>query len=125
MFDEKSADTSLFNELNSLIKGSGVEIEDINKLIQQGKFNPTEFLRLIEGVKENGITREEAYAAFKGAITDSNITSKMKDYVAENNEKNKNSLMSSSETLINMANDANKRIETIAAKKSKFEEEAK
>lgn len=125
MFDEKRADTRLFNELNSLIKDSGVEIGDINTLIQQGKFNPTEFLRLIEGVKENGITREEAYAAFKGAITDSNITSKMKDAVAENNEKNKNSLISSSETLINMANDANKRIETIAAKKSKFEEEAK
>jgi hypothetical protein len=49
----------------------------------------------------------------------------MKAAVVENNEKNKNSLMSSSETLINMANDANKRIETIAAKKSKFEEEAK
>lgn len=125
MFDEKRADASLFDELNSIIKGSGVEIEDINTLMREGKFNPTEFLRLIEGVKENGITREEAYAAFKGAITDSNITSKMKDAVAENNEKNKNSLISSSQTLINMANDANKRIETIAAKKSKFEEEAK
>ena len=125
IFDEKDADTRLFNELNSLIKDSGVENGDIKTLIQQGKFNPTEFLRLIEGVKENGITREEAYAAFKGAITDSDIKSKMEAAVAANNEKNKNSLMSSSETLINMANDANKRIETIAAKKSKFEEEAK
>lgn len=125
IFDEKRADTSLFNELNSLIKDLGVENGDINTLIQQGKFNPTEFLRLIEGVKENGITRKEAYAAFKGAITDSNITSKMEAAVAANNEKNKNSLISSSQTLINMANDANKRIETIAAKKGEFEKQAK
>ena len=125
IFHEKSADTSLFNELNSLIKDLGVENGDINTLIQQGKFNTTEFLRLIEGVKENGITKEEAYAAFKGAITDSDIKSKMEAAVAANNEKNKNSLISSSQTLINMANDANKRIETIAAKKGEFEKQAK
>ena len=121
IFHEKSADTSLFNELKSLIKDLGVENGDINTLIQQGKFNTTEFLRLIEGVKENGITKEEAYAAFKGAITDSDIKSKMEAAVVANNEKNKNSLISSSQTLINMANDANKRIETIAAKKGEFE----
>lgn len=125
IFHEKSADTSLFNELKSLIKDLGVENGDINTLIQQGKFNTTEFLRLIEGVKENGITKEEAYAAFKGAITDSDIKSKMEAAVVANNEKNKNSLISSSQTLINMANDANKRIETIAAKKGEFEKQAK
>lgn len=124
-FSEKRADTALFEELESLTKGSGYEIKDIHELIKQGKFNPTKFLNLIDGVREGGITRQEAYAALKEAITDGDISSKMQKYVQENGEKNKNSLIGASNTLITMATDAKNKVKEIENKKNSFEEETK
>lgn len=124
-FSEKRADTALFEELESLTKGSGYEIKNINELIKQSKFDPTKFLNLIDGVREGGITRQEAYAALKEAITDGDISSKMQKYVQDNGEKNKNSLISASNTLIAMATDAKNKVKEIENKKNSFEEETK